>query len=94
MLRSVLAPIHPDGWRFIAIFAVASVVLFFLWAPLGWLGPAYLALIAVTNLVVVYLVARLMKSPTPREGKKRTRQLYLTLLLFVVAFIAVRLLSV
>ena len=38
MLRNVLAPIHPDGWRFIAIAALASVLLFALWQPLGWLG--------------------------------------------------------
>ncbi|MGO8918410.1 MAG: phosphatidylserine decarboxylase [Stellaceae bacterium] len=37
-MRQVLAPIHPDGWRFIAIFAVATALLFWLAAPLGWLG--------------------------------------------------------
>ena len=38
MLKQVLAPINPDGWRFVAIFAVISLVLYFLWRPLGWLG--------------------------------------------------------
>ena len=38
MLRQVLAPIHPDGWRFVAIAMVIAIVLFFVWAPLGWLG--------------------------------------------------------
>ena len=38
MLRQVLAPIHPDGWRFIAIFAVVSLVLYWIAHPLGWLG--------------------------------------------------------
>ena len=38
MLRQVLAPIHPDGWRFVAIFAAASAVLFWIAAPLGWIG--------------------------------------------------------
>ncbi len=38
MLRHVFAPIHPDGWRFIAIFAVVTLILFWIWAPLGWLG--------------------------------------------------------
>ncbi len=40
MFRQALAPIHPDGWRFIAIFAVASALLFWLAQPLGWLGLA------------------------------------------------------
>src|SRR4030081_507504 len=36
MLRQILAPIHPDGWKFIAIAALATLVLFLLWAPAGW----------------------------------------------------------
>lgn len=38
MLQYVLAPIHKDGWRFIAIFAVVTAILWWLWSPLGWLG--------------------------------------------------------
>ena len=38
MLRQVFAPIHPDGWRFVAIFAVVTLLLFWLATPLGWLG--------------------------------------------------------
>jgi phosphatidylserine decarboxylase len=38
LLRHVLAPIHRDGWRFIAIFAVVTLILFWLWTPVGWLG--------------------------------------------------------
>lgn len=38
MLRQVLAPIHPDGWKFIAIAAVITVILFAIWAPLGWIA--------------------------------------------------------
>lgn len=37
-IRSQLAPINAEGYRFIAAFAVASLVLFWLWTPLGWLG--------------------------------------------------------
>jgi phosphatidylserine decarboxylase len=41
MLRSVLAPIHPDGWRFIAAAVLAALLLFWLGvAPLGWLALA------------------------------------------------------
>jgi phosphatidylserine decarboxylase len=38
MLRSVLVPLHPDGWKFVAIFAAGAVVLALIWQPLGWLG--------------------------------------------------------
>ena len=38
MLRKILAPIHPDGWKFIALAAAATIVLFFLSGPLGWAG--------------------------------------------------------
>ena len=38
MLQYVLAPIHKDGWRFIAIFAAVTAILWWLWSPLGWLG--------------------------------------------------------
>lgn len=37
-LRSVLFPIHPEGFRFIAIFAVATLLLFFVSEILGWIG--------------------------------------------------------
>ena len=37
-IRSQLAPVHPEGYRFIGIFALASLVLFWLWSPLGWIG--------------------------------------------------------
>ena len=38
MLRRTIAPVHPDGWKFIALAALASVVLFLVWAPAGWAG--------------------------------------------------------
>jgi phosphatidylserine decarboxylase len=37
-IRSQLSPIHPQGYPFIGGFAVAAVVLFWLWPPLGVLG--------------------------------------------------------
>ena len=37
-IKAQFAPIHPDGHRFIAIFAVASLVLYWLSPVLGWLG--------------------------------------------------------
>jgi phosphatidylserine decarboxylase len=38
MLRNIIAPIHPDGWKFIAIAAAVTVLLFiFVW-PAGWVA--------------------------------------------------------
>jgi phosphatidylserine decarboxylase len=38
MWRRVFPPIHRDGWRFIVIFAVVTLVLLWLFRPLGWLA--------------------------------------------------------
>lgn len=37
-IRNVLVPIHPEGYKFIAAFFVASVILGFIWGPLFWIG--------------------------------------------------------
>lgn len=37
-IRSVLVPIHREGWKFIAIFAIVTLLLFWIATPLGWLG--------------------------------------------------------
>src|SRR5947209_9126608 len=37
-IRSQLAPISPEGYPFIGAFALARLVLFWLWTPLGWIG--------------------------------------------------------
>ena len=35
---TVLIPMHPEGYRFVGIFAVVTLLLFLIWDPLGWLG--------------------------------------------------------
>jgi phosphatidylserine decarboxylase len=37
-IRAQIPPIHPEGYPFIGIFAAVSLVLFWLWTPLGWIG--------------------------------------------------------
>jgi phosphatidylserine decarboxylase len=37
-MRHFLAPLHPDGWKFIGIFALVTVLLFIFMPPLGWVG--------------------------------------------------------
>ena len=39
-IRAQLVPISPEGYPFIGAFALASLVLFWLWTPLGWIGTA------------------------------------------------------
>jgi phosphatidylserine decarboxylase len=37
-LRRSVAPIHPEGYPFVAGFLIVTLVLWWLWSPLGWLG--------------------------------------------------------
>ena len=37
-IRAQIPPIHPEGHLFIGGFALASLLLFWLWTPLGWIG--------------------------------------------------------
>ncbi len=37
-IRRQVTPVHPDGYMFIAIFAVVTLGLAWLWQPLGWIG--------------------------------------------------------
>ena len=47
MLRRFLAPLHPDGFKFVAAGVLATLLLFLLWAPAGWAA-------AVATLWMVY----------------------------------------
>jgi phosphatidylserine decarboxylase len=47
VLRRFLAPLHPDGFKFVAAGVVATLLLFLLWAPAGWIG-------AIATLCIVY----------------------------------------
>ncbi len=37
-IRSQLVPVHREGYPFVGTFAAASLVLFLVWSPLGWIG--------------------------------------------------------
>jgi phosphatidylserine decarboxylase len=37
-INSQLVPLHPQGMPFVGAFALVSLVLFWLWSPLGWIG--------------------------------------------------------
>ena len=38
MLSTFVKPMHPEGRKFVAIFAGITVLLFLIWEPLGWIG--------------------------------------------------------
>ncbi|WP_256576099.1 phosphatidylserine decarboxylase [Bradyrhizobium sp. CCGUVB23] len=37
-IQRQIPPIHKEGYPFIGIFALVSLLLFWLWSPLGWIG--------------------------------------------------------
>ena len=37
-MRRVLAPLHPDGFKFVATAIAVSLLLFLMWPPAGWVG--------------------------------------------------------
>jgi phosphatidylserine decarboxylase len=47
VLRRILAPLHPDGWKFVLAGVLATLILFLIWAPAGWL-------VAIATLWIVY----------------------------------------
>jgi len=64
MIKSILSifvPIHREGHRFIGIFAVIALLLFFLWQPLGWLG-------VIATLWCVYFFRDPVRVTPLREG--------------------------
>lgn len=38
MLKTFIKPMHPEGIKFVAIFGLITLLLFWLWDPLGWIG--------------------------------------------------------
>jgi phosphatidylserine decarboxylase len=39
-IRAQIPPVHPEGYPFIGGFALVSLILFWIWTPLGWIGVA------------------------------------------------------
>ena len=38
MTDTFVKPMHPEGWRFVPVFGAVTLILFWLWQPLGWIG--------------------------------------------------------
>jgi phosphatidylserine decarboxylase len=60
-LRSQIAPIHPQGYPFVGMTALLSVMLFLVWSPLGWIG-------AITTLWCAYFFRDPPRVTPLREG--------------------------
>ena len=63
------------------------VLLGFVPILLGWLDVRYFIIVAVAGLVVVYFAIKLVKSETPEEGRRIMRNIYLSPLFGLLAFI-------
>jgi geranylgeranylglycerol-phosphate geranylgeranyltransferase len=53
---------------------------------LGWLGAYYLGMILVADAMVAFFFLKLAWSTTSEEGRRRMKQLYVTLTSFILAF--------
>src|ERR1700733_2749664 len=60
-IRSQLSPVHPQGYPFVGGFAFVSLVLFWLWTPLGWLAT-------VATLWCAYFFRDPMRATPVRDG--------------------------
>lgn len=59
--RTVLVPVHPAGWPFIAAFAAAAALLGMMWTPLGWVG-------LLLTLWCIYFFRNPVRAVPEREG--------------------------
>ena len=60
-IRSQLAPINREGYPFVGAFALVSLILFWIWTPLGWIGT-------VLTLWCVYFFRDPVRVTPVREG--------------------------
>jgi phosphatidylserine decarboxylase len=61
VLRRVLAPLHPDGFKFVLAAVLATVLLLLVWPPAGWAA-------AVVTLWMVYFFRDPWRVTPSREG--------------------------
>lgn len=59
--ETVLVPVHRDGHKFVGLSFLITLVLFWLWSPLGWIG-------AIVTLWVVYFFRDPERVTQTREG--------------------------
>jgi geranylgeranylglycerol-phosphate geranylgeranyltransferase len=69
--------------------ALFGLVILISWIPVlrGWAGASYLALIGITDVLILVFTVRLLRSETPQQGRKAMRGIYLGALFGVLAAI-------
>lgn len=84
-----LAILHGKKFALRISSAMFGLVILIGFAPIfwGWLGTAYLIMIATIDLLIVVFIRRLWGSKTPEAGRKAMRGIYLSALLAVIAFV-------
>lgn len=70
-----------------SVLYIGFILISFIPYILGWVDQNYLLIVVVIDIVLLCFVARLLKSKTSSEGRKRVRQLYYTVVFLLVAFI-------
>src|SRR6202047_3609259 len=74
-IRAQIPPIHPGGYPFIGGFALASLILFWIWTPLGWIGSiltVWCALFFRDPVRVTPIRDGILVSPARRRGSMIT----------------------
>ncbi len=75
--------------RVSSLLFVLMVMVSFLPVVMGWLESVYLVILVPMGLAILYFAGKLLTSQTIAEGRRKTRQLYLTMTIFIVAFVII-----
>jgi len=70
-----------------SVFYLTFILISFIPYFMGWFDQNYLMLVTAINIALLYFVAKLLKSKTASEGRKRVRHLYYTVIFLLIAFI-------
>lgn len=93
-LPQTIARIHGKKYALrVSSFLFALFVLFsFLPFLIGWISSIYLFIFVPMDLALLYFASKLLTSQTIKEGREIIRRLYLILVIFIIAFVLMRIL--
>jgi geranylgeranylglycerol-phosphate geranylgeranyltransferase len=89
-----LARTHGKQYALTVSCTLYSIISILIIVPIfmGWIDLKFLSLFLAVDIVILYLSMKILKSQTVEEGRKRIRQLFMTMTGFVVVFVALLLL--